>query len=466
MRITMTPQTNAERIAEQYLTCQEDFDKGLPEIVKHRKIKAVKALKLFGLPTKKLEDYKRSDIDALFDKPIILSSSDEEEVLSGCSSSSKLFDKYTIPSLEVFQATFFNDRVCTADNIGLPQGVFIGSLKDFLKQNPNKEDEIAFYYGRIAKSSNDGMVALNTIFVKDVFLLYLPKGISIEKPLHLIQVMQASSDLYASTRFLILLEEDSHASIILSDHMGSEHQYTTNRVIEIAVGKRAQLELYDLEQSKGRNHKLSTVVSHQAEESKVTIGEYTLGNGFTRNNYRARFLGERAKLKLNGLVVGHKDCHIDNYTRVEHTVPECHTDELFKYLLKDNAVGSFMGRIFISQGAQKTLAYQQDRNLLLSPDARAYAKPFLEIYADDVHCSHGMTTGQLDEDALFYMRQRGIPDEEARVMLSIAFAKDVLERIEIPILKDLILEIVERDFYGGQYDDKKTFFEGDSFPVQ
>lgn len=452
---------HAEKLVDLYLQSQESLNKGLPYIVSHRKEKAAVALKQLGIPTKKLEDYKRSDLNVLFEDEITLSTELDSHSQGGIEEKEikALFEAYNIPELSTHKAIFLNDRLLTGETnaeANLPQGAFIGTLKQFLALYPEKESLVSSHYGRVAKSSIDGLVALNTLFVRDVLVLYLSKGTTLSNPLHLIQVMKATCDLYASTRFLVLLEEDTEASLVLNDYMGSEHQYITNRVMEIVVGDRAKLQLYDLENSQGNNHKLSTIVVHQGRESRVAVGEYTLGNGFTRNNYRSRFLGEHAELLLNGLVIGHRDSHVDNFSRVEHLVPQCHTDENFKYLLKDNSLGSFTGHIFIAQGAEKTTAYQQDRNLLLSPNARAFAKPFLEIYADDVRCSHGMTTGQLDEEALFYMQQRGINYDEARVMLSIAFAKDIIDRIELEPLRKHILEIVEKDFYGSQYEDKKT----------
>lgn len=456
----MTNTNNADKVVAKYNSLQKSLNQALPAIVSHRKKRAAAALSDLGIPTKKLEDYKRSDLNTLFDKEIKLSIElDKDQAKLPKEETERLFEKYAIPQLDTYKTIFFNDQLLPLqkeDHLDLPKGAFIGSLTDFLALYPEKEEMIASHYGRIAKSSTDGLVALNTIFVQDVLLIYLPKGVVLPKALHLIQVMKASCDLYASTRFLILLEEQAEALVVLNDFMGNEHQYLTNRVIEIAVKKGATLKLYDLENSQGANHKLSTIVVHQEEESHVTVGEYTLGNGFTRNNYRSRFLGKNAELKLNGLVIGRGDSHIDNFSRVEHIAPQCFTDENFKYLLKDDSLGSFTGRIFIAQGAEQTVAYQQDRNLLLSPNARAFAKPFLEIYADDVRCSHGMTTGQLDEDALLYMQQRGIRYEDARVMLCIAFAKDIIDRIELDPLREHILEIIEKDFYGDQYEDKKT----------
>lgn len=446
-------QNNADALLASYRANKGYFFKGHPSFILSNKKSAEECLIRYGLPTKKLEDYKRSDINALFNRPFHFTNELPENCCKNDVLTPQFFSEYVINNLQTLRAVIMNDKFVGCDtepSTIFPNGVFVGSLPNFLLQYPQKEAHVKQIFGRYAENDIDGLVAMNSLFFRDVFVFYVPKGVRIQHPLLIIQAMKAPFDIFVATRFLFILEDDAEANIILTDHSGCDSTFVSNRVIEVAVEKRAKLGLYDIERSKGNNEKLSTIVLRQQEDSHVSMGEYTLGNGFTRNNYRSRFMGERAELILNGLVLGHKDCHIDNFTRVEHVVSECHTDELFKYLLMDNAVGSFTGRIFIAQGAQKTTAYQQDRNLLLSPEARAYAKPFLEIYADDVHCSHGMTTGQLNEDALFYMQQRGIPEDEARIMLSIAFAVEVIERIQIPELREAVRTIVENDFYKKQ----------------
>ena len=174
----------------------------------------------------------------------------------------------------------------------------------------------------------------------------------------------------------------------------------------------------------------------------------TLTNGLTRNNYYVELDGAHATTSLCGMSVLDKEQQLDTYSLITHTAPNCVSDELFKYVLNDHAVGAFSGRILVKEGAEKTEAYQSNRNLCATREAHMYSKPQLEIYADDVKCSHGMTTGQLDENALFYMRSRGIPLEEARMLLSVAFMADVIEHVRLDALKDRLHKLVEKRFRG------------------
>lgn len=456
----MTYENNAVKLLEKYQSCSRIHNSQGDSLPLQYRDEAVYWLRELGLPTKKLEAYRRSDINAIFNGDFAFTSELPNDSLLLEKRSGKSFGGCEIPNLKSYRALLRNDRFVpelSSASEEYPEGVFVGSLADFRRLYPDRIAPIENVYGHFTERDMDGMVALNALLVRDVFLVYIPSGVVLERPLQLILSMFADRDLLATPRILIYLEEASEANLIFSDDMGDDQKYVSCRVIETYVGKGARLSIYGVEYSRGNHYALSTLVARQMEESKVAIGTYTLGNGFIRNNYYSSFRGERAELRLDGLAIGSKGFRVDNQTRVEHLVPDCHTDELFKYLLKEDALGSFAGRIYIAQGAEKTLAYQQNRNLLLSSEAQAFAKPFLEIYADDVHCSHGMTTGQLDEEALFYMRQRGIPEENARAMLCVAFAKDVLERIAIPELQQVLLQNVERDLYGNSYEEKSGF---------
>jgi Fe-S cluster assembly protein SufD len=189
----------------------------------------------------------------------------------------------------------------------------------------------------------------------------------------------------------------------------------------------------------------------QDEASDVLINEITLHNGFTRNNVNVDLLGEHASLNLCGMAIGDKQEHIDNHTFINHAVPHCHSTELYKYVLNDAAVGSFDGKILVRPGAQKTEAYQSNKNIVVTQSAKMYTKPHLEIYADDVKCSHGAAVGQLDEEAIFYMRSRGISLTEARMLLMLAFANDVVENIKIEALRTRMHLLIEKRFRGENY---------------
>ena len=327
----------------------------------------------------------------------------------------------------------------------LPEGVYIGSLKDFSDERP---EVAARYYGKLATSSKNGIVALNTMFAQDGFVVYVPQGVAVERPIQLVNIFRSDVDLMASRRVLVIMEPRSEAKLLVCDHSIDTVRFLANQVIEVFVGEGASFDYYDLEESSDTTTRFSSLFVKQEAESNVVINGITLTNGLTRNDYQVELLGERAEMTLCGMSILDKEQHVDTYTHITHAVPRCKSNELFKNVLNDQAVGAFSGRILVKEGADKTEAYQSNRNLCATREARMYSKPQLEIYADDVKCSHGMTTGQLDEEAIFYMRSRGISLDEARMLLSVAFTSDVIDHVRVEALRDRLHRLVEKRFRG------------------
>ena len=327
----------------------------------------------------------------------------------------------------------------------LPEGVYAGSLKDFSDERP---EVAARYYGKLATSSKNGIVALNTMFAQDGFVVYVPQGVAVERPIQLVNIFRSDVDLMASRRVLVIMEPRSEAKLLVCDHSIDTVRFLANQVIEVFVGEGASFDYYDLEESSDTTTRFSSLFVKQEAESNVVINGITLTNGLTRNDYQVELLGERAETTLCGMSILDKEQHVDTYTHITHAVPRCKSNELFKNVLNDQAVGAFSGRILVREGADKTEAYQSNRNLCATREARMYSKPQLEIYADDVKCSHGMTTGQLDEEAIFYMRSRGISLDEARMLLSVAFTSDVIDHVRVEALRDRLHRLVEKRFRG------------------
>lgn len=327
----------------------------------------------------------------------------------------------------------------------LPEGVYAGSLKDFSDERP---EVAARYYGKLATSSKNGIVALNTMFAQDGFVVYVPQGVAVERPIQLVNIFRSDVDLMANRRVLVIMEPRSEAKLLVCDHSIDTVRFLANQVIEVFVGEGASFDYYDLEESSDTTTRFSSLFVKQEAGSNVVINGITLTNGLTRNDYQVELLGERAETTLCGMSILDKEQHVDTYTHITHAVPRCKSNELFKNVLNDQAVGAFSGRILVREGADKTEAYQSNRNLCATREARMYSKPQLEIYADDVKCSHGMTTGQLDEEAIFYMRSRGISLEEARMLLSVAFTSDVIDHVRVEALRDRLHRLVEKRFRG------------------
>lgn len=337
-----------------------------------------------------------------------------------------------------------DDRVYQNGDAGC-EGVFLGSIHDFESKYPQVAQR---YYNSNADLRKDPLAQLNTLFVQDAFVIYIPKGVEVSKPIQIINLSGISPDLLCFPRFLLIAEEYAHAKVLLCDHQAYEYSCLSNIVMEIYAEKGACVECYDIEESRAETMRIASVYTYQESESKVLFDSLTIQNGRTRNSFYANLVGRHASFDLDGMCILDGDQIADNYVSVKHSSSDCHSDQLFKYVGNDRSVGSFTGHIYVAPEGQKTEAYQINRNLLLAPTAKMYSKPQLEIYTDDVRCSHGMTTGQIDETALFYMQQRGIPYAEARLMLTISFMSDVLETIRLPELKDRLTRVVDRRFRG------------------
>lgn len=322
------------------------------------------------------------------------------------------------------------------DTIAWPEGSYVGSLRGYKGNLP-----------KIASTDGDPIQALIEGLDDHTFLVYIPKGGKVAERFDYRYFLEGATEgaMYLS-RFILVLEDEAELELI-----GWERNTTTGRNIdlqstEIYLGAGAKLTYTSVEDSDATAQRISTLHLYQGAASKASLNIISLRAGKTRNNYHCDLSGQGADLTLSGVVIGSDDSRVDNFSYISHSVPHCTSNELFKYLLRDRSYGVFTGRILVAQDAQKTQAYQNNRNLLLSPEARMQAKPQLEIYADDVKCSHGMTTGQLSESALFYMRQRGIPMTEAKKLLSVAFAAEVLDGIDDEALRDRLTQLVAARF--------------------
>lgn len=327
----------------------------------------------------------------------------------------------------------------------LPEGVYAGGMRSFAEHYP---DVVLQYYGKLAKTSEDAVTALNTMFAQDGFVLYVPHDVKVERTIQLVNIFRSQVDIMANRRVLVIMEPRSEARLLVCDHNMDDVKCLVTQVVEIFAEEGAYFDYYDLEESTISTTRFSSLYVKQTALSNVLVNGITLNNGLTRNNYNVILDGEGAEAILCGMAVQDKNQQVDTYTHITHAVPHCKSTELFKSVLNDHSVGVFSGRILVKENAQKTEAYQTNRNMCMTREARMYSKPQLEIYADDVKCSHGMTTGQLDEQALFYMQSRGILREEAKTLLSVAFTADVIENVRLAPLKDRLHYLVEKRFRG------------------
>lgn len=412
------------------------------EVLNRPRIQALKDFERLGFPSVKHEDYKYTDVAQAF-------ALDYGINIKRLHIPVNPYDVFRcdVPNLNtalyfVVNDSFYNK---TEPTIELPEGVYVGGLKAFSEQNPAIA---AKYYGKAASTGKDGIIALNTMLAQDGFVIYVPEGVAVEKPIQLVNIFRSDVDTMANRRILVIMEARSQARLLVCDHSIDNVKFLGTEVVEIFAGEGAYFDYYDLEESTMSTTRFTSLHVRQEASSNVLVNGITLNNGLTRNNYYIELNGEYAELTLCGMSILDAEQQVDTYSHITHAVPNCTSTELFKNVLNDHSIGAFSGRILVKEGAQKTAAYQTNRNLLATREARMYSKPQLEIYADDVKCSHGMTTGQLDENALFYLQSRGIPKEEARMMLSVAFTADVIENVRLGGLKKHLHYLVEKRFRG------------------
>jgi Fe-S cluster assembly protein SufD len=433
-------------IEQQYIDLfqqyRSDIDSNSVGLMNEQRDAAFETFKKIGFPTSKLEEYIHSNVSRAFDAELGLNIKDIAIPVNPYDTF-----KCDVPNLATNLHFLVNDRYYDNQNQveGLPKGVYAGGMKEFEKLYPEVFKE---YYGQGADYSNNGLVAFNTMFAPDGFVLYIPEGVEIEKPLQLINILRGGVDLSVNRRILIIAEAAAKAKILVCDHAVDDVHFVVTQVTEIFANESSVIDFYELEENSTKVTRLSSLFTAQKADSNVIASNITLHNGYTRNNYRFRLLGENAHATIGGLAIADKSQHVDNYAFLDHASPNCTSNELFKYVLQERSTGVFCGKILVEKDAQKTLAYQTNRNLLASPDAKMFAKPQLEIYADDVKCSHGLTTGHLDDDAMFYLQARGIAKEEAKMLLMVAFTKDVVQLINIESLKERLEYLIDKRFRG------------------
>ena len=310
--------------------------------------------------------------------------------------------------------------------------------------------DLSGYYNKAADPS-DAIAALNTALVPDGILVYVPKNDSPSSPIQIDNRLLGNLSTMLNRRLLIILESGAQATVIINDK-GGEHtpdvSFLTTQVIEVFCKENSSLDLYEVEETDQSCSRFSNVYIQAERYSSVRHNSITLTNGLTRNLCDAHLIGEFANIVLNGCVIGSEEQHTDNNTLIHHVAPNCQSEQLYKYVLDGNSVGAFAGKILVDKGAQKTSSQETNANLCSSPSARMYSQPMLEIYADDVKCNHGSTVGVMDESALFYMRQRGIPEVEARMLLKNAFMGDVIDKIPLRSLRDRLFVKIEKRFRG------------------
>ena len=424
-----------------YDECREVLEQQSPALLNMVRRTAREQLATARLPRKGSEDYEATDLEAVFahDYGVNVNrlpfEADPGETFH-CD----------VPNLSTCLYYSSNDAFHSSATAERNIGQVV--VEPFSMAAVDYPELMADYYGKIAKMG-DPTVALNSLLVQDGLLIYVPDGVVAERPIQLVNIFNAALDMMVQRRLLIVVGKNAAIKLLACDHTQSpDYRYLNNQVVEIVAMQGATLDYYDMEESTPKTSRVSSIYVEQHEGSNVLIDGVTLTNGFTRNNYHVEVNGEHAETHLLGMTIASGEQHVDSHTFISHNAPRCHSNEMFKYVLNDNAVGAFAGKILVQPGCPRVEAYQGNRNLCGAPTAKMYTKPQLEIYTDDVMCSHGSAVGQLDEEALFYMRTRGIGIDEARRLLMQAFVADVIDGVRLDALKDRLHYLVEKRFAG------------------
>jgi Fe-S cluster assembly protein SufD len=352
-----------------------------------------------------------------------------------------------VHNFETDQVSFLNGwHVKTANDLrNIPEGVIIGSLSDAFRDH---SDLIGQHYGRYADAGKDLFLAMNTALASDGLFIYIPDNVVLEKPVQMISIINHKENLLIQNRNLVILGKNSHMTLVMCDDSTNHQASLNNSVTEVFIDENASFEHYKLQNLNNQSTLLNSTWFHQEAGSKLNTYAITLNGGLIRNYTNAKLNGSGADAHINGLYLVDGKQHVDNRVFVDHAVPDCTSNELFKGILDDEATAVFNGHVLVRKDAQRTSAYQQNRNILLTDKATVNTRPFLEIYADDVKCSHGATVGQLDSEALFYLRSRGLCLASARLLLMYAFAADVISKMTLDPLKNRIDEMVKQRLRG------------------
>ena len=395
-----------------------------------------------GFPSRKVERYKYTDVAELFAPDYGLNLNRLQIPVDPY----KAF-RCDVPNLSTSLYFVVNDMFYSIPHaIGkLPEGVIVGSLKEHTSHLLPLTSNL---YNKLAGADHDAVTDLNTTLAQDGLFVYVPKNVKVDRAIQVINILRADVDLMVNRRVLIILEEGAELKMLFCDHAADDRHFLTTQVIEAFVGENASLDLYCLEETHYKNVRVSNVYIDQQRDSRVNHNVITLHNGTTRNKLNLTFSGEGAECQCYGCVIADKQQHVDNNTLIVHQVPHCTSSELYKYVLDEQATGAFAGRVLVEHGAQKTASQMTNQNLTATKEARMFTQPMLEIYADDVKCSHGSTVGQLNDAALFYMRQRGISLQEAKTLLQNAFINEVIDKMELEPLRDRLHYLVEKRFRG------------------
>ena len=422
-----------EKLVSSFMAFEEKIDtsSSLHEI----RTDAIKNFEHKGFPSKKEEAWKYTSLNAILKNDFSVFPKKENTVEFSD------IKKYFLHEVDTYKVVFIDGKFSSFLSATTHEGIDVCLMSSALTK-PKYKLVIEEYFNKIA-SKDETLTSLNTAFALEGAYINIPKNKIADKPIEIIYFSTGIEDaLMVQPRNLVVVGENAHVQIIERHQILNSNPVLTNSVTEIFAQKRAIVDYYKIQNDNLTANLIDNTYISQKQESHASVHTFSFGGNLTRNNLNFYHFGEHIDSTLKGITIIGEKQHVDHYTLVQHATPNCESHQNYKTIIGDNATGVFNGKIYVEKEAQKTNAFQQNNNILVSEKATINAKPQLEIFADDVKCSHGCTIGQLDESAMFYMQQRGIPKKEARALLMFAFCNEAIESIKIPELKHRITKII------------------------
>ena len=410
--------------------------KDAPGWVTALRCEAISGFAELGFPTLSDEEWRFTNLEALRRGSFSIAGNGVSGV------SRKSVDSYGFPGLECLRLVFVNGRFASSlsDTADVGEGILVKSLSEAVSE---QGDLVKDHLARYADYEKDAFISLNTSYFEDGAFVYVPDGTVFEKPVHVLHVStDEERPLFINPRNLIIVGQSSAAKVVEHYVSASQNVYFSNSVTEVVCGENANLEHYRLEFESRKAFNFSTLRVNQQKNSNITSHSILCGGAIVRNNVHPVLAGEGCNSDIYGLFMSEGRQHMDNFMRVEHASPHCDSRQFYNGVLDGRSKGVFHGRILVHEGAEKTDAKQTNRNLLLSDTAQIDTKPQLEIYNDDVKCTHGATIGQMDEEALFYLRSRGVPMRQAKIIMLRAFTGETLEHMFIDPVREALESVV------------------------
>lgn len=416
----------SDKLVSSYMVMEQELTNTDIAAVGEIRQNALRFFEQHGFPTKRDEEWKYTNLKPILKHDYKLLPKTDEAI------EFKDVKRYFLNEVDTYRLVFINGVYSSWLSKTTHQGYDVCTFSSALKRF--KED-VETHFSHYAPKE-EPMAALNTAFARDGAFIRVPANTVVNKPIEIVFFSTGlGAEVMTQPRNLIIVGENAQVQIIERHRSLTDHAVLTNVVTEMAVDKSAVVHYYKVQNDNNAASLIDTTVVNQQGQSNVTMGTFSFGGKLVRNNLSFLLNGEYSESHMDGITIIGEGQHVDHHTLVDHKVPNCFSRELYKGIYDGNAHGVFNGKVIVRQDAQKTNAFQQNNNVLLSEKASVDTKPQLEIFADDVKCSHGCTVGQLDEEAMFYLRSRGIPEKEAKALLMYAFSSDALNYVHIPELK-------------------------------